>query len=296
MLNSFIKLIEQETISTIEGLTGQAPSMEYSGDVSLGSDVVFAPISLVEITASGDGEGYIGVYMAPSLGTALADLMLGGEGEARDEMEDDDLDALKEIVSNIFGAISTSLSSQKELPKLNFTPESINFFTDDSEIDTSSFNKFLKFNFVLASIDSSIVFGLDEKMLKSFGDKESKSSETQESKSSDSGGYGGFDSQDEHTSSGSNLSDSEIKNISMLLDVKLNVKVRIGQKRMLLKDVISMDIGSVVELNQLANDPLEILVDDKVIAKGEVVIVDGNFGIQITEIRSKKERLESLQV
>ena len=56
-----------------------------------------------------------------------------------------------------------------------------------------------------------------------------------------------------------------------------------------------MDIGSVVELNQLANDPLEILVGDKVIAMGEVVIVDGNFGVQITEIGTKRERLEKLR-
>ncbi len=81
----------------------------------------------------------------------------------------------------------------------------------------------------------------------------------------------------------------------MILDVRLNVKVRIGQKRMLLKDVIAMDIGSVIELNQLANDPLDILVDDKVIAKGEVVIVDGNFGIQITDIGTKRDRLEQLR-
>ncbi len=91
------------------------------------------------------------------------------------------------------------------------------------------------------------------------------------------------------------LSATEYKNINMILDVRLNVKVRIGQKRMLLKDVIAMDIGSVIELNQLANDPLEILVDDKVIAKGEVVIVDGNFGIQITDIGTKRDRLEQLR-
>ena len=79
------------------------------------------------------------------------------------------------------------------------------------------------------------------------------------------------------------------------MDVKLPVRVRIGKKRMLLKDVLSMDIGSVIELNQLANDPLDILVDDKVIAQGEVVIVDGNFGIQITEIGTKRERLNQLK-
>ena len=92
-----------------------------------------------------------------------------------------------------------------------------------------------------------------------------------------------------------NLSNEEMKNIGMLLDIRLNVKVKIGQKKMLLKDVVSMDIGSVIELNQLANDPLEILIDDKVIAKGEVVIVDGNFGIQVTEIGTKRQRLEQLK-
>ena len=91
------------------------------------------------------------------------------------------------------------------------------------------------------------------------------------------------------------LNPTEFKNINMILDVRLSVRVRIGQKRMLLKDVISMDIGSVIELDQLANDPLDILVDDKVVARGEVVIVDGNFGIQITDIGSRKERLEKLR-
>ena len=56
-----------------------------------------------------------------------------------------------------------------------------------------------------------------------------------------------------------------------------------------------MDIGSVIELNQLANDPLEILIGDKVIALGQVVIIDGNFGIQITQIGSKRERLQQLK-
>jgi len=91
------------------------------------------------------------------------------------------------------------------------------------------------------------------------------------------------------------LNSEELNNISLIMDVKLPVKVRIGKKKMLLKDVLNMDIGSVVELNQLANDPLEILVDDHIIAEGEVVIVDGNFGVQITSIGTKRERLNQLK-
>ena len=56
-----------------------------------------------------------------------------------------------------------------------------------------------------------------------------------------------------------------------------------------------MDIGTCIELNQLSNYPLEILVDNQVIAQGEVVIVDGNFGVQITSIGTKRERLTQLK-
>ena len=93
----------------------------------------------------------------------------------------------------------------------------------------------------------------------------------------------------------SEFSAEEMRNINLIMDVRLPIRVRIGSKRMLLKDVLSMDIGSVIELNQLANDPLEILIGDKVIALGEVVIIDGNFGIQITQIGSKRERLQQLK-
>ena len=92
-----------------------------------------------------------------------------------------------------------------------------------------------------------------------------------------------------------NLTEDEVKNISLLLDVKLPVKVRIGTKEMLLRDVLTMDIGSVVELNQLANEPLDVMVDNNVIAKGEVIIIDGNFGVQITDIGTRAELLNTLR-
>ena len=142
-------------------------------------------------------------------------------------------------------------------------------------IDLSRFQKAYIFHFSLDSINADFILLASESFVQLFEPK-AASSEPQAPES--------------HA-----LSATEFKNISMILDVRLNVKVRIGQKKMLLKDVISMDIGSVIELNQLANDPLEILVDDKVIARGEVVIVDGNFGIQITDIGSKRERLEQLR-
>lgn len=292
-MNDFVRLIEQETIATIEGLTGQTPGVSFKEeeDISIVSSVT-APAAVVYINASGDASGQAAVVVTPQLGAALADLMLGGEGEQKEIMEDDDLDATKEIASNIFGAVSTALSAQKDLPNINFAPDAIKFFQGDDEVELEGFSKLYVFDFSLNDISQPIMFAIQDDLSNAFEPADAGGADIagmDDAMDMGSSGGGGF-----APPPGVDLSDGEMKNLDLILDVGLSVKVRIGQKRMLLKDVISMDIGSVVELNQLANDPLEILVDDKVIAKGEVVIVDGNFGIQITEIGTVKERMQQI--
>ncbi|AAP77745.1 flagellar motor switch protein FliY [Helicobacter sp. MIT 03-1614] len=277
-MKAFVDLVVTETTTTIEGLMGKTPSVSHTQDDSVSLENLPTPYAISYIQASGDGNGEIAMVIPVEMGTALADMMLGGEGEVKSEMSDDDLDAIKEISSNIFGAVSTSLNSQNELPKLNFTCSNIEFITEN--MDLSRFDKAYIFNFTLDSIQSNFTILANKSFVELF-----------------EGGNTSAQAAPAESAAQTNpaLSATEYKNINMILDVRLNVKVRIGQKRMLLKDVIAMDIGSVIELNQLANDPLEILVDDKVIAKGEVVIVDGNFGIQITDIGTKRDRLEQLR-
>jgi len=226
--------------------------------------------------------------MPPQLATALGDMMLGGEGEAQDTMSDEDLDAAKEIVSNIVGAMSTTLGSQKELPKFTIKPERAEFIAENGEVNLDAFAKMFVFSFTLGTINSLMMFAIDSGIRAALsGGKISESSA-----SAPSSGGSIFDAPAEPAVK---LEESEMKNIGLIMDVKLPVRVRIGKKKMLLKDVLSMDIGSVIELNQLANDPLDILVDDHVIAQGEVVIVDGNFGVQITSIGTKRDRLNKLK-
>lgn len=277
-MKPFIDLVVAETTATIEGLMGKTPSVTHTMDGDISLENIPVPYAISYIIASGGGDGELGMIIPVEMGTALADMMLGGEGEVKKEMNDDDLDAIKEITANIFGAISTALNAQKELPKLNFTCTNIEFITQS--MDLSRFNKAYIFNFSLDSIQSKFTILTSANFVKLFEQDKQPQSINIESPTPQAAAA---------------LTSTEYKNINMILDVRLNVKVRIGQKRMLLKDVIAMDIGSVIELNQLANDPLEILVDDKVIAKGEVVIVDGNFGIQITEIGTKRDRLEQLR-
>ena len=287
-MNSFMKLFESETTGTIEALVGQAPVLELKEEqeLSIISNII-PPIVLVKLKVSGAISGIAMVALPPNLATSLSDMMMGEEASDREDVSDDDLDATKEIISNIFGAISNSLSGQKELPILSFSVDNIEYVNDETEVSLEAFAKMSVYKFKLDSVLSLMMLIIDENLSNAFsGEKKTETKMLFEPESFSMQGS---------TSPSVKLSNDEMKNIALIMDVKLPVRVRIGKKRMLLKDVLNMDIGSVIELNQLANDPLEILVDNNVIAEGEVVIVDGNFGVQITTIGTKRERLNQLK-
>ncbi|WP_286349457.1 flagellar motor switch protein FliY [Helicobacter felistomachi] len=290
-MNDFLKLFIQEFTTTISGLLGKAPEVELKNEISVG-DFIFIEHASVAIHVTPNANLTITLAIPVPMATALADLMVGGEGTSKETLEADDLDAIKEIGANVFGALSTALKSQETLPKLGFETEGAVFAHDASSLDPYSDG--YEFGFKLDALESSFFIFCGGVFIELFNKKEVVQN-VSKGRPAPAAPSIPVVQRTERADGDHSLEQLEIRNINMLLDIKLNVKVRIGQKKMILKDVVSMDIGSVVELNQMVNDPLEILVDDKVIAKGEVVIVDGNFGIQITDIGSKKERLEQLK-
>jgi flagellar motor switch protein FliN/FliY len=84
------------------------------------------------------------------------------------------------------------------------------------------------------------------------------------------------------------------KTLDLLLEVELPVGVSFGRTQMRLKDAIKLSTGSIVELNRTITEPVEIIVNNCVIARGEVVVVEGNYGVRIREIISREERLRTL--
>ena len=286
-MSEFIKLFESETTGTIEALIGEAPTLQLQEEqeLSIISNII-PPIVLVHITVSGAVNAKAMIALPANLAASLADLMMGEEVSDREDVSDDDLDASKEIISNIFGAIGNSISSQKEIPALSFAIEGIEFKNTEDEVSLEDFSKMYVYKFNVGDLSSLYMFIIDEQLKNALdGNNQTSSSASMDTSLDNSN----------KSSSNIEMSSDEMRNIALIMDVKLPVRVRIGRKKMLLKDVLNMDIGSVIELNQLANDPLEILVDNNVIALGEVVIVDGNFGVQITSIGSKKERLNQLK-
>ncbi len=87
---------------------------------------------------------------------------------------------------------------------------------------------------------------------------------------------------------------NRMKKLELILDIPLKVSVELGRTKLLVNDLLQLGQGSVIELNKLAGDPLEVLVNDKLIARGEVVVVNEKFGIRLTDIISPIERIEKL--
>lgn len=278
MMNDFLKVFVDEATSTIEGLTGKSAKFSEYQEFDVGAQDSIKPPLVRAIFNVSDG-GKFGILASAVLMGAITEWMMGeAEISKKSELDSDAMDGAKEVVSNIISAVSTTLGAQKEIPKISLMLEKCDFVPDSLDLDT--FHKLFFYDVQIADLNEKFALVMDERLYNTLTQANAESESADGSESSESKII---------------KIEGELKNINLIMDVRLPIRVRIGNKKMLLKDVLTMDIGSVVELNQLANDPLEILIGDKRVAYGEVVIVDGNFGVQITEIGTKKERLEQLR-
>jgi flagellar motor switch protein FliN len=85
------------------------------------------------------------------------------------------------------------------------------------------------------------------------------------------------------------------RNLALILDIPLRVTVELGRTKMPVNELLNLGQGSVLELNKLAGEPMEVFVNDKLIARGEAVVVNEKFGVRLTDIISTKERVEQLK-
>lgn len=99
--------------------------------------------------------------------------------------------------------------------------------------------------------------------------------------------FGGF--------SGAPSTHADQTNLNLLLDIPLKVTVELGRTQRTIKDILELSQGSIIELDKLAGEPVDILVNNKLIAKGEVVVIDENFGVRVTDIVSQWDRIQKIQ-
>ncbi len=128
---------------------------------------------------------------------------------------------------------------------------------------------------------------MSEDSLENLADKLAEEAEAAEQSDKKSGG--------DDASSGSSGGQAKDRNLNLILDIPLRVTVELGRTKMPVSELLNLTQGSVVELSKLAGEPMEVLVNDKLIAKGEAVVVNEKFGVRLTDIISPTERVESLK-
>ncbi len=84
------------------------------------------------------------------------------------------------------------------------------------------------------------------------------------------------------------------KNIDFILDIPMQVTVQVGSAKMVIRELLQLGQGSVIELEKLAGEPMEVLVNNKLVARGEVVVVNEKFGVRLTDVISAAERVQQL--
>ena len=258
----------------------------------------------------------------------IANLMMGGDGNVNTtELSELEISAVQEAMNQMIGSAATSMATMFAR-KVDISPPMSRIWSDKSEIISSEIPEdepIVRVNFRMtignlvdsnimqilpvptAKKISSIMMGEEEpevrapieaKQVEVTSEEPVYSQPVEQVVSKPIDEAPSRQSVEVHQASFENLvqssSVSSHKNIDLILDVPLDISVVLGRTKKSIKDILSLGTGSLIELEKLAEEPVEILVNGKKIAFGEVVVVDENFGVRITSIVSNAERIKSL--
>jgi flagellar motor switch protein FliN/FliY len=233
--------------------------------------------------------GEICLLLRKDTAAILCGLMMGGDGSA--PFKDEDMDALNEFGNQLMGAVCTNLGtrfstsvSHAQAQTSAFDPEQPPYELSGSALVDATLT-------IEGSPDSNIRLLLSPALAAKLagGDSGSAGGSGSGMDENPLASLAGMDS-----SLARNMEDSP-PNIQMLLDINLNVTIELGRTRLSIRKVLELGPGSIIELDRLAGEPVDLLVNDKVVAKGEVVVVDEYFGIRIISLVSPEERIKQLK-
>lgn len=285
----------------------------------------------VTIHFEGEVEGLNALVIEKQLAAEIADIMMGGLGKPEsDELDEFKLSAVGEAMNQMMGSAATSLSDMIKKPVsitpptteiLNFDDESVKFPPIGDENDkvakatfTMTIEGLQPAKFFLAMPISfvkklyELIFGTPTVEQKQATARAPESAQTSASKPTsfvpptpkreEKQTVAARPVQFEdfgRTQQPSEKPQILDERLQLLFDVPLNVTVELGRTKLTLKEIMELGVGSLIELDKLTGEPVDIYVNNKLIARGEVVVIDENFGVRITEIVNPKERLYSLK-
>lgn len=289
-LEKFSELVVSTFASSLSAISSRTVNLSLGEMVKCDADTLFAAYENETLVVSKeDNGGYeTGLLFRTRDIAKLADFMLAGDGESKDEIDDDTKDAVQELTSQLLSSLNVPFEEAFS-NKFSFKSEDVIKNTSSSLFQCSEYycidltgdvdGAELNFRFVCDTNIEAKLGGQDDSKLVDDGSIEALL------------GNAGISFDDEPAESSGNTP----KNLDLLLDIDIPISVRMGSAKLFLKDILGLGPGNIVELEQNADDPIELAINDKVIARGEVVIVDGYFGFRIKEIISKAERIRKLK-
>ena len=235
---------------------------------------------------AGAGETCMLVSLADA--TALADLLRKGEGTSSDELSDEARNSLQEGVDQMTVAAEAGLKNAMG-DTFSLGSSTIVDLAAGDEKTTDLLGAEVvgvEFGMVCTDvIDSSILLLMPTDTLQQLSEKLSSDG--------DDAAVSALEAeQSEQPEAAAKTIDGE--NLGLILDVELSLVARLGQVEMPIREVLALGPGSIIEVGRSVEEPVELLVNEKLIARGEVVVVDEKFGLRITEIVSPTERVRSL--
>jgi flagellar motor switch protein FliN/FliY len=214
----------------------------------------------------------------------LSGLMMGGDGEA--PFKDEDSDALNEFGNQFMGAVCTALGTRYGVTASPAQAQTSPFSASEPPFELQGAALIDADLSIEGAPDALFRLLLSPALAAKLAGGGSASGAAAENPLAS---LGGFDS-----SLSRNMEESP-PNIQMLLDINLNVTIELGRTRLSIRKILELGPGSIIELDRLAGEPVDLLVNDKVVAKGEVVVVDEYFGIRIISLVSPEERIKQLK-
>ncbi len=215
------------------------------------------PAFSTRFAVSGAVEGPLAVECAVRSGRVIAHTLLGESGGqwAGSGLETDEVEALQEFFQQVMGLAQSAASSKFGEIEIKASAPQENVTSAEQFPVGARFQ------------ETEITFLIDVDGLSSAKVKHTKSA----------------------------LGEKRSDNLDLLMNVTLPVVMRFGERQMRLREILELGSGAVVELNRRESEPVELLLDNKLIARGEVVIVEGNYGLRILEVATAQARLEAVQ-
>lgn len=287
MASDLSNVFKNELSNTLEQLLGKKAKISETKKL----DDIFESSNFIEADVKFDIKGLSSaiVFYIPTISaTKFEYLMLGGMGDLKEDIDDETTDAVNEIVSNICGSFCTASNAQG-MPDIVGMKSEIKG-TKKVEKSALSGKDIYLFNISLEEDATPILISFEKTFSPFFSLITGVNDEKPAVSTPPLAPVAPNITQTQSIVGVPNPS----KNLELLYNVRLKLSVRLGTKIVLLKDILRWDVGEIIELEQMVNEPLEILINGVKIGEGEAVIVEGKFGLKIKKIINEDLKLDKI--